>query len=81
MFETVAVSVIVSAAVIEYFWYRRARRKRYFELLQRQVEDAYRQTFTMSPRDVAAVKELVDGGPFQGSFHRRSEYTHSDDDE
>jgi len=66
---------LIGDAVIE------RRRKRRSAILQRRIEDAYHQTFTMSPRDVAAVKELVDGGPFQGSFHRRSEYTQPDNDE
>ncbi len=63
MFALVFVGWLVSVNVLLYLWYRRARRKRYSERLQRAVKDVARQElrrFDLSPRDVAELRELVE---------------------
>ncbi len=65
MTAMVFVGWLVSVNVLLYFWYRRARRKRYAERLQRAVEDVARRElrehrFDLSPRDVADLRELVE---------------------
>ncbi len=65
MIAMVFVGWLVSVNVLLYLWYRRARRKRYAERLQRAVCDAARRelherSYDLSPRDVAELRELVE---------------------
>jgi hypothetical protein len=59
----VFVGWIVSVNVLLYFWYRRARRKRRAEQLQRVIRDLARRElhqFDLNPRDVAQLREMVE---------------------
>ena len=53
---------LVSVNVALYFWYRKVRRKRRAEMLQRRIREASRSTrpFDLSPRDVAEIREMVE---------------------
>ncbi len=65
----VFVGWIVSVNVLLFLWYRRSRRKRHVEQLQRILQDVTRREphrFNLSPRDVAELRELVDDA------HRRN---------
>ena len=56
-------AIAVVAAITEYIWYRRARRKRRAEQLQSIIQDAARREirqFDLSPRDVAQLRELIE---------------------
>jgi membrane protein implicated in regulation of membrane protease activity len=59
---TVAVFVawVIGVNVLLFFWYRRARRKRQTELLQRRIEEAIGMPFDLHPRDVAQLREMVE---------------------
>jgi hypothetical protein len=58
------VAIAVVAAIAEYIWYRRARRKRRAERLQSIIQEAalqeMRRPFDLSPRDVAQLREMVE---------------------
>ncbi len=59
----VFVGWIVSVNLLLFLWYRRARRKRYVEQLQRIIRDVSRREmhqFDLNPRDVAQLREMVE---------------------
>ncbi len=56
----VFVGWMVSVNVLLYFWYRRARRKRRFEMTRRRLDVEIRRAFDLSPRDVAELREMVE---------------------
>ena len=50
-------AIAVVAAIAEYIWFRKARKARQRELRIRRVSEMY----DLSPRDVAELKQLVEG--------------------